>query len=213
MALRIEREKPDSEFGSDMAYENDLSYKKRIKDSRQVRSFIYLVLILFFALCAAVVLRPDLFPFLSYSKVYQTISKYFPDKQHVSSQKKSDPQSAGSIGSKKQHKPVEEETGPKHYNPTPEEIEQAYQAVLDERRGGSIGSNEGSSATDRAGKTSNNPDFVENYSYVISMGVGEEIRTDNIRITESQVLYTDPQGYDIAIDRSEIVSVKRIPKK
>lgn len=209
MALRIEREKPDSEFGSDMEYENDLAYKKRIKDSRQRRSFIYLLLILFFSLCAAVVLRPDLFPFLSYSKISQAISRYFPDKQQQSLGETSAPPPAGSIGSNKQHEPVDAETGVRHYNPSPEEIEQAYQAVLEQRSGGST---DGSSTKDRAGSATNDPDFVENYSYVIDMGIGHEIRTDNIRITESQVLYTDAQGYDIAIDRSEIVSVKRIPK-
>ena len=45
--------------------------------------------------------------------------------------------------------------------------------------------------------------------YIIELWNGSQITTQNLKISDDEVIYRDAKGYEIAIDRAEITSVKR----
>ena len=57
-------------------------------------------------------------------------------------------------------------------------------------------------------ESSPNSKFNNQY-YIIELWTGSEIKTQNIKISEKDVVYRDSKGYEISIDRAEITSVKR----
>lgn len=170
------------------------THKDIIRANREWKKVVYGSAVVILFLFTIVFLRPDLFPFLSYAGAYNSISQFFPDKQNAI-----EPISKPIVKTipviAKQPPAVTEPEKPSepYYVITQEMVDNAFGKVLSEKQYHSE-------------RTEN---IDKQYYYIIKLAMGDEIKTDNIRINSDTVSYRDPKGYKIEIDKFEISQVKR----
>ena len=98
-----------------------------LKQVRAKRAVFILGILLVCFVFALVYSRPNLFPFLSYSKIYQSISEYFPEKYEPKNQIKA-------VAPKPLEEPVESKTAKKEYTFSEEQIARAKFNVENQKK-------------------------------------------------------------------------------
>ena len=179
-----------------------------VKTKGELHTIVYsMIVLVLFGLTVAVYVKPSLLPLAALSNAYSSINDRVPE----TPKKKQEANPHFEISSKAEEKslPVDDvEDIPEVVRTlsalnkskddelvvTQKDIDKAVKEVVSEK----ISKEEAT-----------NKPVHRNQYYVIKLWSGGEIRTNNIKISETDVVFRDAKGYEVSIARSEITNVKR----
>lgn len=205
-----------------IAIEKPVGFDSAMAGMKARRSSIAVIFAVICALFAVVALRPDLFPFLTYSGIYKTISKAFPEKEKAEYQRI--PQSADYDRDEKQAE--QRSIVPATYSEPRRPPENRY----DNSQSGKVKSfirpqkNEkqwlsqkelDSFVTPEAPKKQPEIKVSEptRTLYEIELYSGATIYTNNAMVSSDKVTYTSSKGLIVSINKYEVKSMKRMKVK
>jgi hypothetical protein len=147
-------------------------------------------------LFSLVSLRPDLFPFLSYSKIYQTISDFLPGKE-----KDKNPVKPAPI-----EKSKDSFTEPSEHSFSEEQILRAKKAVLEARKNKS-----NLTGIEIPKENSPSHSFKDSQNrYEIQLLSGRYVYADSVIVTKDMITFENKKGLVVSVNRDEIKSLKRL---
>jgi hypothetical protein len=140
--------------------------------------------------------RPDLFLFLSYSKIYQTISEYFPEKNEDLHQ----------IGPSTTSHSLVLSTESQDYNFSPDQVSRAKRNVIETQRNKSnfIG---------KENLKDNSPikSFKDNkHRYEIELSSGRYVYADSVIVSDDKITFENKRGLVVSVNRNEVKTMKRL---
>ena len=147
-------------------------------------------------LFSLVYLRPDLFPFLPYSKIYQTISDFLPPKEKDKHSVTSDPI----------EKSKDLSTEPREHSFSEDQILRAKKNVLKARKNKS-----NLTGTEISKENPPSHSFKDSENrYEIQLLSGRYVYADSVIVTKDMITFENKKGLVVSVSRDEIKSLKRL---
>lgn len=147
-------------------------------------------------LFSLVYFRPDLFPFLSYSKIYQTISDFLPPKEKDRHSVTSDPI----------EKSKDLSTEPREHSFSEDQILRAKKNVLKARKNKS-----NLTGTEISKENPPSHSFKDSENrYEIQLLSGRYIYADSVIVTKSMITFENKKGLVVSVKRDDVKSLKRM---
>jgi hypothetical protein len=202
-------ENPRNDLGGfsngEIPIEQQEGFAQTLKQARAKRAVFLLGILLLCFVFALVYSRPNLFPFLSYSKIYQSISEYFPEKYEAKNQIKA-------VAPKPLEEPVASRTAKKEYTFSEEQIARAKFNVENEKKQNPLSTSE--SYHIRSGKLkrdSLSKSFKDyEHRYEIEFLSGRRFYADSIIVTDDMVTFENKRGLIFSVSKNEVKTMKRL---
>lgn len=164
---------------------------KRKKAKRLAFAVSILVLCCLFSF---IYLRPDLFSFLTGSKIYHTVSTFLSDKEK-------DPVKSAPV-EKNNNLP----TQPREYSFSQEQISKAKKDLLESRRAKSNLIGQETEKTQSSVDSSKDSE----HRYEILLVSGRYVYADSVIVTKDTVTFENKKGLTVSVNRDEITSLKQV---
>lgn len=147
-------------------------------------------------LLSLVYFRPDLFPFLSHSKFYQTISNFLPDKK-----KDRHPLKSATLEISK-----DSSTEPREHSFSEEQILRAKKAVLEAQKNKSH-----LTGIEIPEESSSGHSFKDSKNrYEIQLLSGRYVYADSVIVTKDMITFENKKGLAVSVNRDEVKSLKKM---
>jgi hypothetical protein len=154
---------------------------------------------LLFLVFSLVYFRPDFFPFLSYSKIYQTISVFFPNKSSI----KSDSTPRAIDDSDEPLKKTKE------YTFSDEKINEAKKNVIRNR---SIEVRLKEKIDTNSSEFSISKSFEQGeYIYEIEFASGRTVSAESVANVGDQFSFENSSGLLVTVNKNEVTAIRRLP--
>ncbi|MCP3888289.1 MAG: hypothetical protein GY702_05375 [Desulfobulbaceae bacterium] len=171
-------------------------FSENLKITKVRRSIYAIGIVTMGCVFALVYIRPDLFSFLSYSKIYQTNNDHFPDKNENQYQ----------IGPNSTSRPSDSSTEPRDYKFSPEQVSRARRTVLQTEKNKS-------NFVGKKNLKENFPikSFKDNkHRYEIELSSGRFVYADSVIVTDDKITFENIKGLVVSVDRSDVKTLKKL---
>jgi len=179
------------------------SFLKNLKARRTLLFAGVMVLCLLYSM---VYFRPDLFPFLSYSKIYSTISEYFPDKKKVNNNARPITKSQPVVRSNG------ESSSNQDYTFSKDQVEKAKRELIDLSKSKQLRQKNNYRGTyvNSKNKPTNEHIKAVNSLYEIELLTGGRFTTKNVKITGDEVTFVSDRGLVVTIKKQDVKTLTRL---
>lgn len=202
-------ENPRNDLGGfsngEIPIEEQEGLAQTLKQARSKRAVFLLGILLLCFVFALVYSRPNLFPFLSYSKIYQSISEYFPEKYKAKNQIKV-------VAPKPLEEQVESRTAKKEYTFSEEQVARAKFNIEKKKKQNFLSINEPYHVSNEKRKRDPLSKSFEDdkHRYEIEFLSGRRVYADSVIVTDDMVTFENKGGLIFSVSKDEVKKMNRL---